>query len=102
MRPPREKYVRTTVEANGFTLEPAIEWRDGDVFEVDERIIRGLACDATRGLVVSTPDAADVAETCARLLAARWPDRAYFVEVWQDGKSGFAQIFQPFGLPRNG
>jgi hypothetical protein len=25
----------------------------------------------------------------------------HFVEVWQDGASGFAQVFQPFGVPRN-
>jgi hypothetical protein len=46
-------------------------------------------------------DAMDAARRIMRHIVKAWPDRAYFVEVWQEGREGFAQVFQPFGVPRN-
>jgi hypothetical protein len=96
VRPPREDYVRVTSEHDGWTCEPAVEYRDGDSFS-------GLAAALKQLMegVTWTSDAIARARVIAKLIEIRWPDRAYFVEVWQDGQEGFAQVFQPFGVPRN-
>lgn len=98
MRPPREDYVRVTREADGFTLEPALEYREGDSFSFIAQELSHIAIDAG---FAKHCDQMACAQDAVRRIRARWPDRAYFVEVWQDGREGFAQIFQPFGVPRN-
>lgn len=98
-RPPREKYTRCTVEAHGYTLEPAVEWRPGDDFADVVSALSDIARHVAK--IHTATDAEVVSERMATLIARQWPDRAYFVEVWQDGVAGFAQIFQPFGVPRN-
>lgn len=100
IRPPVEKYVRTSIEFGGYTSEPAVEWRDGDDWAV---MISHLEDIAHRVFVSHHPPRhqMDAARQLGAGMAQRWPGRAYFVEVWQEGKSGFAQIFQPFGVPRN-
>lgn len=99
VRPPREDYVRVTFEAFGFTFEPAVEFRDGDDFDAVAAKLENVATDS---LAWEMPrNQMDAARRMQRHIAKTWPDRAYFVEVWQDGKRGFAQVFQPFGLPRN-
>lgn len=124
-RPPREDYVRATVDAHGYTLEPAVEFRAGDGFEKIAYLLRTSARRIAHGAWNSTidshasefvaiapgrqgewirelmPDSMSIAKALGEEIAKRWPDRAYFVEVWQDGREGFAQVFQPFGLPRN-
>jgi hypothetical protein len=58
-------------------------------------------------MVLTRPDAVNLADSmavCERIgdaISEVFPDRAYFVEVWQNGRRGFAQVFQPFGVPRN-
>lgn len=32
-------------------------------------------------------------------IKAKWPDRAYFIEVGNDDE-GWVQLFQPYGVPR--
>lgn len=104
-RPPRESYVRVTREVSGFTLEPAVEYRDGDDYHAITQKPYAICDGIVRGLRQPMPrnglDAMDVAKSVADTIATGWPGRAYFVEVWQDGTEGFAQVFQPFGLPRN-
>lgn len=95
-RPPREDYVRTSIECLEFTLEPAVEYRDGDVFDVVVHDLERCASDLS-----SAVDPMKAADLVMSRIKKRWPDRAYFVEVWRTGKTGFAQIFQPFGVPRN-
>jgi len=120
-RPPREDYVRVTVSALGYTFEPAVEYRDGDVLrhlarrlkhfshDFAHRALRALEIDWTSYDAMPTadammdrmPDVMAAARAVGEQIAAEWPDRAYFIEVWQDGREGFAQVFQPFGVPRN-
>lgn len=96
-RPPREDYVRVTVEHSGWTIEPAVEWREGDAFaDVAEWL---ELCATLQGS--SDRDMMATAHLIGRRIAEYWPGRAYFVEVWQSGSRGFAQTFQPFGVPRN-
>jgi hypothetical protein len=97
-RPPREDYVRATLEFDGFTYEPAVEYR-GDDFDNVVLQLRALA--KIVGYVHEGTDPMLRAQAIGDLLARRWPDRAYFVEVWQNGTEGFAQVFQPWGCPRN-
>jgi hypothetical protein len=98
-RPPVERYVRVTIDFGGYTYEPAVEWRDGDGFyEMTERL-DAIARDPDRPTRGS--DSMEQAELIGLALRGTWPDRAYFVEVWHGEKNGFAQIYQPFGVPRN-
>lgn len=96
-RPPREDYVRITREAHGYVIEPAVEYRDGDDFQYVARELEIAVLDWARNLT----DQMAAARAVAKGIQHRWPDRAYFVEVWQDGREGFAQVFQPYGVPRN-
>lgn len=96
-RPPREDYVRVTLERDGFTMEPAVEYRDGDDFE---ELAAALEWAAVTNIWPGDSQMKS-AKNVAKAIVARWPDRAYFVEVWQHGKRGFAQCVQPFGFPRN-
>jgi hypothetical protein len=97
-RPPREDYVRITLDWYGFTIEPAVEYRDGDSFGF---LAAQLKCGVKDYGWDKSHDPMEVAMTVARGIEVSWPDRAYFVEVWQEGAEGFAQVFQPFGVPRN-
>ncbi len=95
-RPDLEHYVRATVERGAFTCEPAVEYRDGDDFDAVVVELRALA-DA----IYESDDAMRAARAVGAAIGARWTDRAYFVEVWAGDDRGFAQVFQPFGVPRD-
>lgn len=103
-RPPVEDYVRVTIEFGSYTYEPAVEWRDGDGFYEMTQALEECALAASLEAVPHVKPPSDPMKQ-ARLVGdsirARWPDRAYFVEVWQEGQRGFGQTFQPWGLPRN-
>jgi hypothetical protein len=97
-RPPIERYARCSVKGNGWIVEPGIEWREGDcfdplVFELE------LIANAVVGVapLAGPMDAARIAEP---MFAARWPGRAYFVEVHDEKFERWTQIFQPYGVPR--
>ncbi len=98
VRLPREDYVRVSFETHGWTFEPAVEFRDGDDFNT----IAAELKDAATEIAWELPrDHMEAARRVMYHIMKKWPDRAYFVEVWQEGREGFAQIFQPFGVPRN-
>ena len=47
-RPPEESYVRVTVSHGGYTFEPALEWRDGDHFELRAQQLKAITETALR------------------------------------------------------
>lgn len=98
MSPPRESYVRHSIEHGPYTLEPAVEWRWGDSFH---DVATKLELLATGAKLDAVTDPMTVAVRVAEGIKALWPDRAYFVEVWENDRPGFAQIVQPYGLPRD-
>ncbi len=98
MRPPLETYVRCTLEFDGHTYEPAVEWRDDD-FDDTVWLLRLFA--QSVGYAAMNADPMTRARAIGERIADLWPDRAYFVEVWQNGSEGFAQCVQPYGFPRN-
>lgn len=122
-RPAREDYVRVSVAGGAYTVEPAVEYRADDSFDrvaynlrsIANRTIHSAISHAeaqlfstfeplrpsVNDLIARLPDSMAVAQRIGERIAKQWPDRAYFVEVWQDGREGFAQVFQPFGVPRN-
>jgi hypothetical protein len=97
-RPPQEDYVRASVVRGPFSFEVAIEHRKGDDFEALTEMLEGLALTAATNEHANAMEAARAFGANARFV---WGDRAWFVEAWKEGARGFAQIFQPFGIPRN-
>lgn len=98
-RPPREDYVRTSIEGRTWCIEPAVEYRDGDSCERLLTMLGFITDSVVDGF--GDCDQMFVARLVAGRLAEHWPDRAYFVECWPADGRGFAQVFQPFGLTRN-
>lgn len=96
-RPPLETYVRTSRISTGYlTVEPGIEFRDGDDFKIVSKKLRSILVENDTGV----GDARAAAELVAKAIVGEWPDRAYFIEV--HGIDGaWLQIFQPYGIPRN-
>lgn len=94
-RPPREDYLHITREVHGYKVEPGVEYRDGDDIEYIGQELWHIVKDWTGA------DQMLAARAVGQGIAHRWPDRAYFVEVWKDGSIVMAQVFQPFGVPRN-
>lgn len=96
-RPPIERYLRCSVTVGKYTVEPGIEWRDGDdrlamLAQLDQ-IAASIARWAASG------DPMEVARSRESQFAALWPGRAWFVEVHNG--DAWTQIFQPFGVPVN-
>lgn len=98
-RPPIERYVRCSVTRGAWTVEPGIEWCEGDSFEALSGDLEVLAA----GLASLTDTHRDPISASRRgeaAFAQRWPGRAFFIEVHStDGR--WVQVFQPFGVPRN-
>lgn len=99
-RPLRETYARVSVQANGWTLEPALEWRSGR--DSYQRIVDDLTLIARRAaerdVRLAPPE---LAEAVGQEIASAFPDRAFFVETWDDVLPGFGQCYQPYGVPRD-
>lgn len=103
-RPPIERYVRCSHEVGVVTFEPGVEYRDGDDFSAvlaRMREITALVAEAEfhQGALMVT--AMDRSRAVCDVFAAEWPDRAWFCDVFDSGPRGWAQTFQPFGVPRN-
>jgi hypothetical protein len=101
-RPPREDYVPVTAR-------PAVEYDVTTSFACCRlkhfahsltALVLVLRCNAY-DILDRLPDPMATAREIGKRISTEWPDRAYFVEVWQQGREGFAQVFQPFGVPRN-
>lgn len=97
-RPPIERYVRCSVTRGAWTVEPGLEWREGDDFEALSGDLEVLAC-GLASIVDTHRDPAAAARRGEVAFAARWPGRAFFIEVHAvDGR--WIQIYQPYGVPR--
>lgn len=97
-RPPREVYVRSSrPTATLVTVEPGVEYREGDDFQTMTGLLNYEMFKADDEI---ESDPVKVAVALEERIKARWPDRAYFVEV-HDRYGNWIQVFQPFGLPRN-
>jgi len=96
-RPPVEEYTRCSVQTATHCAEPAVEWREGDVFDDVVSLLEGLA----RFRIASNQgkDPRTVAKAIAGAIAALWPDRAYYVELWEEGRAGYAQVVQQYPMP---
>ncbi len=92
-------YARTSRPTHsGATVEPGLEFREGDSFKALEHELWCILFENETG-----PDEHDpvrIATFVENDIKARWPDRAYFIEV-HDPAGGWIQIFQPYGIPRN-
>lgn len=98
-RPPIERYVRCSVTRGAWTVEPGIEWREGDNWDAITGDLEVLACGiASAASTHDEPMRAVIRGEEA--FTIRWPDRAFFIEVHAaDGR--WTQTYQPYGIPRN-
>ncbi len=99
MKPPREAYVRATVELAGVEVITGVELRPDDSF--DEllslsKLVSLGAYEAARADGRSS-NVTRLACYVENALIARFPDRAYFIEVCGGTeRDGWVQIFQPW------
>lgn len=95
-----EHYARCTVTAHGLTVEPGMELREGDDFAAMTTDLRQWAeWAASLGALFSSSGRAEMCKTLETSAVKRWPDRAWFVEVF-DEHGNWSQSYCPFGTPR--
>ena len=97
MKPPVERYIRCSVTRGDWTVEPGLEWCDGDDFyskvgdlKVVADAVAALACEG---------DPIRAAQRGEGVFARWWPNRAWFLEVHATDGS-WTQSYQPYGIPR--
>lgn len=105
-RPSVERYVRCSFEIDGeLTVEPGLEHRRGDAWlaprlrEVAETAARTARRELAPVDGWREDDMFTLADHLEYAIGATWPGRAWFAEVHH--ASGWIQIFQPYGVPRN-
>lgn len=92
-RDTREVYIRATLDLeSNVKCEVGLELRGDDIYEI---LLGNL-----ERLISHHKEPLAAAEEIEREIKAVWPDRAYFIEIWNEGQNGWIQIFVPFGLPR--
>ena len=96
-RPAVERYARCTLTYGAWTVEPGIEWREGDDFAALTRGLRDLA--GAIGLAAAMADPMTAARAAEHRFEATWPGRAFFLEIHDDA-GAWTQIYQPYGIPR--
>lgn len=99
MRPPIERYVRCSATRGAWTVEPGLEWREGDDFDELTDALRTLA-DMVAICVERTDDPFEPCRTLENTFAHDWPGRAFFIEV-HDTDGRWTQTYQPYGVPMN-
>lgn len=102
-RPPAvERYLRVTIEIPGGSIEAGMQRSRGEPLTLlRAELARVLAEEA---LALNGDDVTE--ETAGRLVdaievrvAAAWPARAWFVEIW-DANEALSQVYAPYGMPR--
>lgn len=100
--PPVELYFRATVVIPGGSIEAGLQRSRGEPLTLLRAELARVIAD--EALVLNGSDVTD--ETAGRLIdaieervAAIWPARAWFVEVWQ-AEEALCQVYAPYGMPR--
>jgi hypothetical protein len=90
-----ERYARAWIpDTNtGYEISLGVEYRHGENVSGLAESLKEIGQDS-----LNLSGFKAIAEFGEKLLRARWPDRAYFIEV-DDGTCG-VQIFAPYGLPQ--
>lgn len=96
-RPPIERYVRCSVTVGTWTVEPGVEWREGENCELLAGELETIARQITLLQHHFDPMAASMMGE--RAFAAQWPGRAFFIEI-HDVAGRWTQTYQPYGMPR--
>ena len=96
--PPIERYIRCSMTAAGWTVEPGIEWREGDDFDAITRRLQSIALTIAERSEGNPMAASRHGES---MIALRWPGRAYFIEIHDAECLRWTQSYQPYGLPRH-
>lgn len=95
----REAYVRAVVKVGDIEVIAGLELRPDDNYRALRGAVRVLIFRVINNYhaMMNDPAMAGDVET---MLAAKWPDRAYFIEVSSEPDEGWVQIFDPKGFVR--
>ncbi len=100
IRPPIERYLRCTVMFGAWTVEPGIEYHQGErLSSLLEQLQVAIGEAWHTAAPASIDDVPRLNEATERVIVLLWPDRAWFLEVYH-AISGWTQIYQPYGIPR--
>jgi len=99
VRPPREAYVRATVEIpcalGPVEMISGVEMRNGDVFGVIKKESHWLMQQAWLNIDSGNMTEDVLAAEIERRIVEKWPDRAYFIEVCVGNeRDGWVQLWQ--------
>lgn len=103
-RPPIERYMRCSVEIPGGSVEVGLSYETTP--DVDREDLRRVVLDECAAIdhEESSATVEQLADVLTLLLecefSSRWPNRAWFVEVWNDSEA-LTQVYQPYGMPRH-
>jgi hypothetical protein len=96
-----ERYLRASVEIPDGSVEIGLEITDGKTTRESLRHVVHMAYLQARSIVEWT-NAEEFADSLAPVLEVSmrsvWPDRAWFVEIW-DEKQALTQVYSPYGMP---
>lgn len=94
-----EHYIRCSVTAGKWTVEPGIEFRDGDDEDRMHGCLEPIALSIAESL--QTPGERPMAASMASepWFRGTWPGRAFFIEIHSTDHR-WTQTFQPYGVPR--
>jgi hypothetical protein len=98
-----EYYLMVTVDIPGGTLTAGLQRSPGEPLPIIRAELRRVTTDAAlilNGDSITDDTAAPLIDAVAARLTATWPDRAWFLEVW-DAVEELAQTYSPFGRPRH-
>lgn len=95
-----EHYARCTVAINGLTVEPGVELREGDDFAALQDDLREFAHWVGSLSVLFTTSRFELLCTMEDAAVARWPERAWFVEIFDESGS-WSRSYCPMGMPRS-
>lgn len=95
---PVERYARASVAIAMGSIEVGVQWLAPATREADRNMARTIIESAEDALGAgATADA--LTDEIERRFSATWPDRGWFIEVWNE-REALTQVYAPCGMPR--
>lgn len=98
-----ERYLRVSIEVPGGSIEAGLQRAAGEPLALlRAELHRLLESEALvlNGDDITDDNAAPLIDAIDQRIAATWPARAWFVEIWQADEC-LSQVYAPYGMPRH-